>query len=818
MNFASHCILALAFTTAASAQTTPYYATASAKATVLNSFGQHLLYQYDFNSDGRPDLIVGGENYAGPAKSPLHVLLNQGDGSFTEATATYFPGGAPLAHWPIFAAADLNGDGVPDFLLYDAGDADKGQQPTGGFLGDEPQLFLSQPGRRWTYSPELRDRALASSFYNSARVHTKEVVAGDIDNDGDIDFWVESGGGYQNPDPHFLINNGNGTFTMDVNYTRISIEQVKGPISTRNWRYGCHALVDLDGDGWLDKVSGVWRRVDNNQDSARSRVWFNNRAGSFAAADSMELPLPSWNRGYTKAEKIIVTDLDDDGLKDLILIHAREFDAAEPDALLTGLHIQVLRNRGDRSFEDATDQYFLDQSAWNAKNYFYGLNHSYPRRVAYLDLNGDGRKDLIMEGAYSYLSDNSPAIFLRNPSGYFDAANYRALAGSALYFGESLFSVDLNGDSRPDFVTMDLQPGPDNTYNTGDEFHKITPVLSTAALALPSVTITSGGPLTLNATVAGHGTVSYQWYRDGVAIDGATQRSYTAPAADAAIYRVRAGDDVAFVVSNGSKLAAAPAGPSSRLSNISVRASLAAGQIMTVGLTMTGSAKNVLLRGVGPGLAPFGLTGLLVDPRLAVFNAASAKVYENEDWSPALGSMFTALGAFALPSGSKDAALVTPILGGQTVQIPAATPGLVLVEAYDAGAGNSSRLTNLSVRNRVGTGADVLVAGITIDGSGTKSLLIRGIGPGLAAFGVAGTLVDPKLEIVSATDGQKLDENDNWAPSLAATFASVGAFGLPAGSKDAALAIRLPPGGYTVQLSGVGNTTGEGIVEVYELP
>jgi hypothetical protein len=46
----------------------------------------------------------------------------------------------------------------------------------------------------------------------------------------------------------------------------------------------------------------------------------------------------------------------------------------------------------------------------------------------------------------------------------------------------------------------------------------------------------------------------------------------------------------------------------------------------------------------------------------------------------------------------------------------------------------------------------------------------------------------------------------------------VGAFALTPGSKDAALALSLPPGSYTVQISGAGNTTGVAIVEVYELP
>jgi hypothetical protein len=67
------------------------------------------------------------------------------------------------------------------------------------------------------------------------------------------------------------------------------------------------------------------------------------------------------------------------------------------------------------------------------------------------------------------------------------------------------------------------------------------------------------------------------------------------------------------------------------------------------------------------------------------------------------------------------------------------------------------------------------------------------------------------------SDGVKIAENDTWSPTLEAVFPTVGAFPLTVGSKDAALMIALPPGGYTVQLSGVASGTGEGLIEVYEV-
>jgi len=116
-------------------------------------------------------------------------------------------------------------------------------------------------------------------------------------------------------------------------------------------------------------------------------------------------------------------------------------------------------------------------------------------------------------------------------------------------------------------------------------------------------------------------------------------------------------------------------------------------------------------------------------------------------------------------------------------------------------------------------GLDLLIAGFTLAGTGTKTLLLRAIGPGPAALGVPGTLADPRLSLfTAATPSVRLADNDTHAPALAPISARVGAFALPAGSADAALLINLPAGGYTVQVSGLDATTGPALVEVYEVP
>jgi hypothetical protein len=96
---------------------------------------------------------------------------------------------------------------------------------------------------------------------------------------------------------------------------------------------------------------------------------------------------------------------------------------------------------------------------------------------------------------------------------------------------------------------------------------------------------------------------------------------------------------------------------------------------------------------------------------------------------------------------------------------------------------------------------------------------MRGVGPTLAQFGVNGALTDPQLRLFDSQN-RLLQQNNDWGgtTALTATFAQVAAFALPATSKDAALAVQLAPGAYTVEVSGVGGLSGVALVELYELP
>lgn len=254
--------------------------------------------------------------------------------------------------------------------------------------------------------------------------------------------------------------------------------------------------------------------------------------------------------------------------------------------------------------------------------------------------------------------------------------------------------------------------------------------------------------------------------------------------------------------------------PSSRLANLSVRTALASDQTLIVGFVVNGGSRSVLVRAVGPALSAFGVTRPMDDPQLELYNG-NTRIFANDNWPANLATTFAAVGAFALNPGSRDAALLQPVSGARSILARGAGAGVVLVEAYDTDTGNTPRLVNVSARNRVGTGDDILIAGFTIAGTGPKQVLIRAVGPSLRAFAVTDFLLDPVLEVYAG--GVRLDENDNWSASLAPVFTSVSAFPFAAGSRDAALVLVLLPGSYTAQVRGVGGTTGESLVELYEL-
>lgn len=269
-----------------------------------------------------------------------------------------------------------------------------------------------------------------------------------------------------------------------------------------------------------------------------------------------------------------------------------------------------------------------------------------------------------------------------------------------------------------------------------------------------------------------------------------------------------------------------------RIVNMSIRTHAGTGDntlIVGLGLGGTGAAgsKALLVRGVGPTLTKYGVANALGDPILTAYQG-NTQTAQNDDWTGDFD--FNSVGAFPFEgSAPKDAALYNPALaiGTYSVQITgkAGASGIALAEIYDATPASaftatSPRLINVSARARVGTGDGVLIAGFVIGGSTPVKVLVRAAGPALIPHGVSGALANPKLELYNSSKA-KIAENDDWAGAAEVKTAAnaVYAFSFPSDtSTDAALLVTLEPGLYTAQASGVGDTTGVALVEVYEVP
>jgi sugar lactone lactonase YvrE len=217
--------------------------------------------------------------------------------------------------------------------------------------------------------------------------------------------------------------------------------------------------------------------------------------------------------------------------------------------------------------------------------------------------------------------------------------------------------------------------------------------------------------------------------------------------------------------------------------------------------------------------------GLVTSPQPQVIATGGSVVLSVTATGPGLGYQWwkngsaiagaTANRLYLKTTTAADAGDYTVVLTNGIAAQTTAPATLALSSTTDVG-----RMTNLAIRSSAGTDAQTLIVGFVVGGAGTsggKSVLVRGVGPALVQFGVANALNDPAITLLNGS--QVVTANDDWdgSNSLSTAFASVGAFALPVGSRDAATTSAVAPGNYTIKLTGNGGATGIGLAEVYDL-
>jgi hypothetical protein len=256
--------------------------------------------------------------------------------------------------------------------------------------------------------------------------------------------------------------------------------------------------------------------------------------------------------------------------------------------------------------------------------------------------------------------------------------------------------------------------------------------------------------------------------------------------------------------------------------NLSTRMRVQTGDNAGIGgFIITGSVtKHVLIRAIGPSLTDSGVPNALADPVLELHGPGTFVTTTNNNWrdDPVQEALIKATGV--PPTNDLESAIEARLAPGAYTAIVRGngnTSGVGLVEVYDLNSGVFSRLANLSTRAFVATDDNIVIVGFVLGGSSSYgSVVLRGLGPSLAALGVPDALGNPTLELRDS-NGALLVEDNDWQddPAQAAELTAAGL--APTNQFESGLAATLPPGRYTALLAGLNNGTGVGLVEVYDV-
>ena len=329
------------------------------------SSGELFAYTYgDFDGDGDEDFFVAPSYYTNET-TPVEIYFNDGDGNF-RLDNSFFQGSIPeLVHPRKAITGDFNGDGRLDIFIAGHG-YDKPPYP-----GEAPVLLLStENGLRQV---EGLDHLVG--FHHGA-------AAADIDNDGDLDIFVTN----SNDAPFFLINDGGGVFSHDVDVLPSEINDLS--IFTSE-------LVDVDNDGYPDLlVSG--HEFEPEDEGSPTTIYWGDATGQYDGSRKTILPGVD---GQGIIVDIDVGDLDGDGNEDIVLNRTAE------DPSYSGFYIQIISGIGNRAFSDSTSQ-SIDFGAKETSVWIPWLR--------LVDINGDGHLDITVDDPsddagveFSWLNDGS---------------------------------------------------------------------------------------------------------------------------------------------------------------------------------------------------------------------------------------------------------------------------------------------------------------------------------------------------------------------------------------------------------------------------
>lgn len=429
---------------------------------------------------------------------------------------------------------------------------------------------------------------------------------------------------------------------------------------------------------------------------------------------------------------------------------------------------------------------------------------------------------IVAEGSGSTIGGMGPGqgnmiAFNRTGISVFDRSN-RIL--SNLFHSNSSIDIDLIPDLIPDGPTPNDFRDQDSGANNLQNFPVIASVVRN-----PGETVVSGG---VNSTAATAFTL--QFFANGPPstpgqrLLGTRTGVTTNSAGDVSFqfaFPVATSPDEFITATatdpNGNTSEFFPPNGAVELANISTRGNVGTGDNILIGGVILNSGtgqRNFLIRALGPSL---NINGALADPQLEVRGPDGALVGRNDNWRDSQQQQIIATGA--APTNNQEAALVLALPGqSYTVQVSGVNggTGIATVEIYALGnaSGTSKEFRNISTRGHVGTGNNVLIGGTIVLGSAAQRVIVRAIGPDLAAAGVPGSLQDPTLELRDA-EGTLLASNDDWRSDQEQEIIATGL--APQDNRDSAILRAVVPTSYTAIVRGKSGATGIALVEIYTL-
>ncbi len=709
----------------------------------------------DVNGDGKLDIVAAASQ---TSQTTANVLLNAG-GRFYIARREYGMKGAARG----VDVADFNRDGYRDVV-------------SGAYVSNQDGPFVFYG----TAEGSLQDGIQVENWGNNIPT---DVQAGDFNGDG----WPDFVSSIFSPGNciRVNINQGNGTFLPSVVYAAGGNPSGVG-------------VGDLNGDGKLDIVNSNGSQNDNT-----ISVFIGNGNGTFQP--QVVVPV-----GFRPSDALLA-DFDQDGRSEVVVTHYGStaiyyFKPNAAGVLGAPQIINLGSAHGNAVAADFDNDGWLDLMVGAGNAVLLRNNHAgsfsapvaTPVPAGYI-ASGDWDQDGLVDIAGTDGVRNLALVGWNRGAGNFTHVSSLQAGFETGRAG----AADLDGDGLPEIVT-------------GNGRARSISVFTNQTGAPPLPTPTPNPSPTPVATPTPVPTPTPIATPTPVSTPTPTPISTPTPTATASPVATPTPTPIGTPTPS-------PA-PGSQAINLSTRMQVQTGDNVGIGgFIITGSTpKRVLIRAIGPSLADFGVPDVLADPVLELNGPGAFVTTTNDNWKedPIQRALIEATGI--PPANDLESAIEARLSPGAYTAIVRGngnTSGVALVEVYDLSQGVSSKLANLSTRALVNTDSNIVIAGFMLGGSppqaGGDRIVVRGIGPSLAAAGVSNALADPTLELRDS-NGALLVSNNDWQDD-AVQMAEIAAASLaPTNNRESAIATSLPPGLYTALLAGRNNSTGIGVVEVYD--